>query len=98
MTIAQTILAQLNGNKFIAMAGAKHLADLGNGLQFKLPANFAARGINFVSIKLNAMDLYDVTFGKLHGINLATVEARENVYGEDLRNLFTTTTGLNVSL
>ncbi len=35
-TIAQTILTQLGGNRFLAMAGAKQLVDLGNGLQFAI--------------------------------------------------------------
>lgn len=35
-TIAQTILTQLGGNRFLAMTGAKQLVDLGNGLQFAI--------------------------------------------------------------
>lgn len=98
MTIAQTILAQLGGNKFIAMTGAKNLADLGNGLQFKLPSNFAKNKINCVSIKLNEMDLYDVKFFNIRGVNLKTIAVCEDVYSEDLQNIFTDHTGLDTHL
>ena len=35
-TTAQIILAQLGGNRFLAMTGAKQLVDLGDGLQFSI--------------------------------------------------------------
>ena len=35
-TIAQTILTQLGGNRFLAMTGAKDLVNTGKGLQFAI--------------------------------------------------------------
>lgn len=70
--VAETILAQLGGNKFRVMTGASSFLS-GNvakdgepiafGLSFKLPR--ARRGITNVVVKLNARDLYDVEFGKI---------------------------------
>ena len=37
MTIANTILEQLGGNKFIAMTGAKNFVSDGNTLRMTLP-------------------------------------------------------------
>lgn len=62
MTVANTILNQLGGNKFLAMTGAKYLLDLGDGLRFNLPKNGSKA--NKVQITLNANDLYDVQFIK----------------------------------
>ena len=98
MQIAQTILAQLGGNRFIAMTGAKNLVDIGNGLQFKLPANFAKSGINLVSVKLEPSDTYTVDFFKFRGLNLTPIESASHVFADELRGLFTATTGLDTSL
>ena len=53
-TIAQTILAQLGGNRFLAMTGARLLCDLGDGLAFNLPRG-AKNKANKVCIRLAAL-------------------------------------------
>ena len=107
MSIASTILAQLGGNKFLAMTGAKNLTADGSALMFKLPKRFAKRGIDYVKITLNAMDLYDVELFHLntlaHHIKTGQPMARlvtkcDGVYAEMLRDVFTTQTGLDTSL
>ena len=35
--IAQTILQQLGGRRFVAFTGSKQLTDMGNGLRMNLP-------------------------------------------------------------
>ena len=97
-TIAATILEQIGGSKFQVMTGAKDLMDLGNGLQFGLPSRLANKGINKVRIELDASDTYDVSFWKIRGSNFKMVESHQDVYAEDLKKIFTNTTGLDVSL
>lgn len=98
--VAQTILAQLGGNRFIAMTGAKNFthADDGRGrLAFKLPRK-AKDGINYISITLNDRDLYDVTFCSMTGLNVREVSELPNLYADQLRAGFTGVTGLDTNL
>jgi hypothetical protein len=97
-SVAQIILAQLGGGRFIAMTGAKQLGDHGNGLSFKLPARFAKQGINFVKITLTPADLYDIEFGTIRGLNYTVKATVEGIYCDMLREIFTDKTGLETSL
>jgi hypothetical protein len=111
IAVAQTIGAQLGGSKFKAMTGAKDFMSLSpkggdaprGGLRFSLPANFAFSGINRVFIRLNDTDTYDLEFGKAtfsktKGSSYKVIETSEGVYAENLREVFTERTGLDVSL
>ena len=99
MTIAQTILHQLGGNRFIAMTGAKNLVNHGDALSFRLPANFAAKGINSVKVILDvARDLYTVEFNKIRGVKFTEIAKFEGVCFDDLQALFTGETGLDTRL
>jgi hypothetical protein len=95
MQIAQTILTQLGGNRFLAMAGAKNLVGGNETLSFKIPAS---NGINHVAITLDCNDTYRVTFSKYAKLQLRIVHTVGNVYADQLRALFTDQTGLAVSL
>lgn len=112
--VAETILQQL-GNGFIGMTGAKAFVfrsgePFGLGaLQFKLPSNpFNAKGINHVSIVLDANDTYTMTFSKKRkafvrkGIRYDAKETiyatHTNVYCDELQRIFTNETNLLVSL
>ena len=97
-TIAQTILQQLGGNKFIVMTGAKNFMDLGNGLSFKLPSNFATNGINYVKVTLQPSDDYTVEFGKLRGVKYTALKTVDGIYCDVLQDLFTRTTGLDTHM
>lgn len=96
MTIAQTILSQLGGNRFIAMTGAKYLVDGGHFLQFTLPG----RKINSVVIRLDASDTYTVLFNKKTnmGVDIKSVSSATMVYADQLRRVFEEHTGLATSL
>ncbi len=94
--VANTILAQLGGNHFAAMTGARHIMDIGSALQFKLPARFAKSGIVAVRIKLEASDTYTMTF--YAGRSSRVVAEVERVYADQLRAIFTAHTGLHTSL
>ena len=100
MQIAQTILQQLGGNRFAAMTGAKHfMADTErNSLTFRLTSNFAKDGINLVRVTLTLADLYTVEFMKARGLKCATIATRDDVYADQLREIFTSTTGLDVAI
>jgi ribonucleotide monophosphatase NagD (HAD superfamily) len=97
--VAKTILAQLGGNKFVLMTGAKQLIDLGNGLQFKLPSTreFVRQGINCVRVVLEASDTYTVEFFKI-GKAVKTIATHSDVYAENLAQIFRAETGLDTSL
>lgn len=95
MTVAQTILDQLGGNKFRVMTGARDFVNAGNGLQFRLPRGMAQHAIIYVRVELTPADLYTVTF---FDRNVRTVLTRENVNADQLRRVFTDTTGLDTSL
>lgn len=99
MTIAQTILAQLGGNRFIAMTGAKNLLNTGDGLQFSLPRGATNRA-NKVRITLTLADLYEVTFYRYNARTLEcpVVDSEDGVDAEGLREFFTARTGLRCSL
>ena len=97
--VAKEILAQLGGQKFIVMTGAKNFvsADVGDGqLSFRLPR--AKDSINHVSITLNGKDLYDVKFGMIRGVNYKIKKEFNDVYNDMLVDIFEKTTGLYTSL
>lgn len=103
MSVAQTILAQLGGNRFVAMTGAKNLTSDRNCLIFRLPRQrgFVKDGINAVRVTLEPSDTYTMTFFRQMGAPthaVRTVREYTDVYAEDMRRLFTEATGLDTHL
>ena len=96
MEKAKTIIAQLGNGRFMAMTGAKNLVATENGLMFSLPRN--ASKINKVVIALNGLDLYDVTFYNLRGVDCREIKTACNVYGDNLQSIFTEATGLDTRI
>lgn len=94
--IAQTILQQLGGNRFITMTGAKSFVNGHSYLQFRIPRN-ASKG-NVVVIALNKNDLYDVSFKRIRNYQVETMLERNDVSVEQLREMFENVTGLKTSL
>lgn len=94
-TVANTILAQLGGNKFIAMTGARYFTCDNNSLSFQFPNR---SGANCCHITLNSMDTYDMYFKRIHGVKITPVRHWSMVYCDKLREIFTTQTGLCLSL
>ena len=106
--IATTILQQLGGNRFVAMTGAKDFLAIKNGLQFKIGRN--ASKANRVEIKLNGSDLYDMQFIAYRPYSVkvdhkrcevreipekrTTVREYNDIFFDQLQELFTETTGL----
>ena len=95
-TIAQTILQQLGGNRFLAMTGARMLCDLGDGLAFNLPRG-AKNKANKVTVRLEG-DLYRVAFYSIRGVNVTERGTFDMIYGDRLAALFTEQTGLDTHL
>lgn len=96
-TVGQIILQQLGGNKFIAMTGAKMFVQSDNSLQFRIP-KFPGVKVNFVKIILEPSDTYRVQFMKIRGTTFETIAEREDIYAENLKDVFTRVTGLRTSL
>jgi len=94
--VAEIILQQLGGRKFLAMTGAKNLLSDKDALSFKIPK--AKQNINYVKIVLNYKDTYNVEFGKVRGINYDIIKKFDDVYAEDLQRIFTDVTGLDTHL
>lgn len=108
MEIANTILEQLGGNKFIAMTGSKNFVADGNTLRMTLTRNISKA--NRLHITLNADDTYTMRFFKYTAprFNSKTlvftdekvkdIKVVEGVYCDMLRDIFERTTGLYTSL
>lgn len=99
MTVAQTILAQLGGGKFIAMTGAKNFIGGTDFLGFTIPKNMSPA--NRVTISYSpGRDLYRMSFIKAsrYGLDSKEVQRFEDVYADQLRDLFTQVTGMETSL
>jgi len=92
--IAETILDQLGGQRFIIMTGAKALIAIESGLQFKLPSKLTHRGIDTVRITLTPMDVYHVEFRKIRKLAYSVIESVDGVYCDQLQEVFTEKTGL----
>ena len=95
---AGEILKQLGGNKFIAMTGAKNFVkdDKKKNIAFKIGRN--SKSINYIKIKLNSMDTYDISFLRLRKFKLTPVNKVSGVYNDQLQSVFTRNTGMETSL
>lgn len=108
--VATTIWQQLGGKRFAVMTGAKDPLALGEssgaplgGLRFSLPTGFSqvngkSTGINRVFIRVNASDTYDIEFGGARGRSYTVRATAEDIYADNLREVFTRYTGLDTSL
>ena len=99
MQVANTILAQLGGRRFMAMTGAKDfigLSDGRGGVTFRVGRN--SGGINVVKIMLTGADLYDVEYSSVRGANKKVKKADKGIYADMLRSSFEQATGMVASL
>ncbi len=94
--IAGMILKQLGGNRFIAMTGAKNLIALDSGMSCKIGSNKTKS--NYLRIKLNVMDTYDVEFISIRNFKIKINKVYNSVYFDGLREIFTEYTGMQTSL
>jgi len=97
MFVANKILEHLGGSRFQAMTGAKNFVSDGSSLSFKLPK--CRNGINYVSITLCLDDTYSIFFQKiLRNFSVKEVSKIDDIYAEDLCEVFTGATGLYTQL
>ena len=99
--VAQTILSQLGGNRFIAMTGCSNFGSTPNSLSFKLPRGSAKNKATHCTITLDASDTYTVEFVKCNmraAVYRQVVAETSMVYAESLTEMFTAATGLYTSL
>lgn len=97
LSVAQTILSQLGGNKFLAMTGAKNLVGGSDSLQFSIGRG-AVNKANKVRITLTASDEYTVSFYNYRKLEMREIETIERVTVDTLRAVFTGRTCMAVSL
>jgi len=98
MSIAQTILEQLGGRRFIVMTGAKNLLAHEDALSMRLPGNMCRQRINYLKIVLDPSDTYTMEFGRVWGSKYKVIETVEGVYCDMLCDIFTSKTGMETSL
>lgn len=96
MQVAQIILNQLGGNKFLAMTGASHLSADDKSLHMKIGRN--AKKVTHCSITLNNQDTYDVAFFKCGKTKSDKIAEYQDIYAESLTTVFEDVTGLRTSL
>ena len=98
--IANTILSQLGGARRLnIMTGAYNFVDVGGGLSFRLKNPRA----NYVKIKLNPMDLYDIEVGRIRGSRIRgttykVIDSADGIYFDQLKPFIEKATGLYLSL
>lgn len=99
--VAHTILAQLGGQRFVTMTGASSFASGPDQLTFRVPMTLTRNKIKGVKITLTPADLYTMEFLAQKGrptFEVYTVEKIEDVYCDQLAEIFERVTGLRTSL
>lgn len=97
--IAQTILQQLGGNRFMVMTGSKNFVASSNALSFSLARN-ASKANRCVITLDEGSDTYVVEFWNVNmkKVTMTTLKKYEGVYFDMLQSIFSDFTGLATSL
>lgn len=95
MSVASVIASQI-GNKAFTMLGAKNITGDENSLTFKIGRN--VKKVTHIKIALNALDLYDMTFYKVRGVNITVLSEHGGIYADMLHDIIETETGLDTKL
>ncbi len=96
-TFYSEILKQLGGRRFLMMTGAKNLVYDNQDLSISMKIMRNAKKVTHVKIKLNSLDLYDLTFYNC-GKELKIVSEINNIYCDQLQEIFEQHTGLYLTL
>ncbi len=96
MEVAQEILRQLGGRRFMVMTGASGMIGDDKSLFFKLPntKDFVKDGINYVGIHLTEKDLYSVFYYRKWGKKIELKDFAIDIYNDMLVEDFEKKTGL----
>lgn len=97
--IAGVIIQQLakHTGRLGVMIGAKDFVAVENGVRFRFTAKNKISA-NLCTITLNGKDLYDIKFERMHGYKISTKKELNDIYNDQLTELFEKTTGLYLSL
>jgi translation initiation factor IF-1 len=96
--VANTIIDQLGGRKFITMTGAKDIFALEEGVSFKVPGTLTKNHINYIKVWLDPSDTYTVEFWKYEKMRGDKISEHSMVYDDQLQSIFTAETGLDTHL
>ncbi len=94
LTVANTILEQLGGRRFVAFTGARNFVGSGDTLTFSLPSGSTKDGSNRVKVTLTPLDLYTVETFSVRGTSFKAKSHMDGVYNDMLAKVFTSLTGL----
>lgn len=96
--VATTILDQMGGwRKLRMMLGVKQFFNITNGVGFKWPSKQRSKG-NYVEVKVNGLDLYDMTFFNVSIRGKKKVKEYRGLYDDMLANTFEKQTGYYIRL
>jgi hypothetical protein len=95
LTVANTILQQLGGNRFRIMTGARDFVGTENSLTFKIPVS---NKVTHVVITLEPDDTYKMEFLNCRDGQRKVLSTHEDVYFDMLEDIFTSETGLYTRL
>lgn len=98
MNAATIILQQLGGRQFLAMTGSKNLShsNEGNTLTMHLTKN--SLKAKYLQITLTPADTYTMVFSTLKKYEVVDLKTIENVYCDNIREIFEKETGLYTKL
>ena len=96
MTVAKTILEQLGGRRFIVMTGSKNFVGSNDSLSFKVGSNGSK--VTHVRVTLTPADLYTVVFMNVRKFEVKELSKHEDVYNDQLQEIFTRETGMYTRL
>lgn len=95
MSVAQTILEQLGGNRFLAMTGAKDLVADARSLTLKLPR---PSRMTALVVTLDPTDTYTLQTYRGHGVRMTPARRLTGVHADQLQDSFRALTGLDTVL
>lgn len=93
--VAEEIYRQL-GHKARYMIGAKNFSCTDSLLGFRIGRN--CKGVNYITIELNGLDLYNMKFSKIYGTKITTLAEHNNIYADMMHDIIESETGMRTSL
>ena len=95
--VAQEIHRQLGGRMFNVMIGRFHMSATKTSITVGFKAR-ALKKIKYVRVELTPADTYTVEFMKIQGFEMKIVSRHEDIYCDQLKELFERNTGLYTRL
>lgn len=96
MEVANTIIAQLGGNKFKVMTGSKNFRGDANSVTMDLTRN--KLGAKWLTVRLEGDDTYTMIFQSFRKFEVKLKAEIKGIYCDMLQSIFTEQTGLYTSL